>query len=129
MIDNNVQRAIFVYEGARLQAQAVDAPIVPEPWWERDTAFQEQFLAVIEMMCGPDRKTSPEELHDDWVRAYEAMGWTYGPVRDVEAKAHPDMVPYWDLERRERDKDAVFVALCEIARQWIREDAAVWNDL
>jgi hypothetical protein len=74
---------------------------------------------VIAMMCGPDRKSSPEELHDDWVRAYEAMGWRYGPERDPEARTHPDMVPYDELEPRERDKDAVFVALCEIARQWI----------
>jgi len=28
-------------------------------------------------------------------------------------------VPYADLGQLERDKDAVFVALCEIARQWI----------
>jgi hypothetical protein len=118
------RRAVFVYEGARLQAEAVDAPVVPEPWAERDEAFRSQFLDVIDMMCGPDRKSSPEELHDDWVRAYEAMGWRYGPVRDAEAKTHPDMVPFDDLEQREQDKDAVFIALCEIARQWIRESAA-----
>lgn len=29
------------------------------------------------------------------------------------------MVPYARLGQLERDKDAVFVALCEIARQWI----------
>jgi len=113
------RRAIFVYEAARLQADAVNAPIVPEVWERREQAFSDQFCDVIDRQCGPDRKTSPEELHDDWVKAYEAMGWVYGEVRDVEAKTHPDMVPYWDLERRERDKDAVFVALCEIARQWI----------
>jgi hypothetical protein len=115
------RRAIFVYEAARLQAIAVDAPIVPEPWSEREEPFKAQFRDVIEMMCGPDRKSSPEELHDDWVRAYEAMGWRYGPVRDREAKTHPDMVPFDELEQREQDKDAVFVALCEIARQWIGE--------
>jgi hypothetical protein len=115
------RRAIFVYEGARMQAAAVDAPIVPEPWLDRDEAFRMQFLTVIGMMCGPDRKTSPEELHDDWVRAYEGMGWKYGPARDVAAKTHPDMVPFDDLEQREQDKDSVFVALCEIARLWIRE--------
>lgn len=114
------RRAIFVYEGARMQAAAVDAPVVPEPWTDRDPAFRLQFLNVIEMMCGPDRKTSPEELHDDWVQAYEAMGWQYGEVRDPQAKTHPDMVPFGDLEQREQDKDAVFVALCEIARLWIR---------
>jgi hypothetical protein len=119
------RRAMFVYEGARLQAIAVDAPIVPEPWDEREEPFRKQFLDVIEMMCGPDRKSSPEELHDDWVRAYEEMGWRYGPERDRDAKTHPDMVPFDELERREQDKDAVFVALCEIARQWIREEVGV----
>jgi hypothetical protein len=115
------RRAKFVYEGARLQAIAVDAPIVPEPWDEREKPFRDQFLDVIEMMCHPtDRKTSPEELHDDWVKAYEDMGWKYGPERDPEAKTHPDMVPFDELEQREQDKDAVFIALCEIARLWIR---------
>lgn len=111
---------MFVYEAARLQAIAVDAIVIPEHWNWRDEAFREQFLGVVEMMCGPDRKSSPEELHDDWVKAYERMGWIYGRIRDTDAKTHPDMVPYGRLEPRERDKDAVFVALCEIARQWIR---------
>ncbi len=114
------RRASFVYEVARMQAAAVDAPVVPEPWSQRDEAFRRQFVGVIEMMSGPARKSSPEELHDDWTRAYEAMGWQYGPVRDVEAKKHPDMVPFEQLEHREQIKDAVFVALCEVARQWIQ---------
>lgn len=115
------RRAMFVYEVARMQAAAVDAPVIPEPWPQRDEAFRTQFVEVIEMMSGPDRKSSPEALHDDWVRAYEAMGWRHGAVRDVEAKTHPDMVPFDQLEHREQIKDAVFVALCEIARQWIED--------
>src|SRR5262249_3992665 len=114
--------AIFVYEGARLQAIAMDAPIVPEQWEDRETDFRTQFLDVIAMMCGPDRKAAPEELHDDWVRAYEKMGWSYGPVRDREKRTHPDMVPFDELGFREQIKDAVFVALCDIARQWIVPD-------
>lgn len=118
-----MNRAEFVYEAARLQAIAVDAPIVPEPWVEREGPFKAQFRDVIAMMCGPDRKHDPEELHEDWMLAYRRMGWIYGPVRDPVAKTHPDLVPFGDLEQREQDKDAVFVALCEIARQWIREDS------
>lgn len=117
--DLTERRSVFVYEAARLQAWAVGAPIVPEPWENREELFCEQFREVITMMCGPDRKTSPEELHDDWVDAYKMMGWTYGPERDRESKTHPDMVPWSDLEPKERDKDAVFVALCDIARLWI----------
>lgn len=120
--DLTERRAIFVYEGARTQAVAMDAPIVPEPWGHREESFKAQFRDVIDMMCGPNRKSSPEELHDDWVTAYEAMGWHYGPVRDADAKTHPDMVPFDDLGFREQIKDAVFVALCEIARQWIVPD-------
>lgn len=116
------RRAWFVYEAARLAAAAALAPIVPEPWERRETPFRDQFVAVIDRESGPGRKASPEELHEDWVRAYEAMGWRYGPKRDPVAKTHPDMVPYWELGQLERDKDAVFVALCDIARQWVYDD-------
>lgn len=113
------RRAEFVYNAARLAAIAAGAPIVPVPWAEREDAFRAQFLEVIERQCGPHRSTSPEELHGSWMQAYVAMGWTYGETYSCENKTHPDMVPYAALGQLERDKDAVFVALCEIARQWI----------
>ncbi len=115
----NERRAIFVYDGARLAAIAANAPIIPEPWAERDNAFRLQFLEVIERQSGPSRSESPEELHGSWVQAYINMGWKYGPERSIENKTHPDMVPYVRLGQLERDKDAVFVALCEIARRWV----------
>lgn len=115
------RRAEFVYDGARLAAIAAGAPIVPVVWKEREEAFRSQFLNVIERQCGPQRSQSPEELHGSWMQAYFAMGWVYGEKHDREAKTHPDLVPYAQLGQLERDKDAVFVALCEIARQWIYE--------
>lgn len=113
------RRAIFVYEGARMQAMAANAPIVPEPWSLRDAAFRNQFRDIITKQCGPDRFTDPKEAHDSWWRKYEEMGWVYGEVRDADAKTHPDMVPFDQLDPRERDKDAVFLVLCDIARLWI----------
>jgi hypothetical protein len=113
------RRAHFVYEGARLAAIDAGAPIIPEPWIAREREFKDQFLKVIERQMGDQRSMSPEELHGSWMQAYFAMGWVYGPERDPQAKTHPDLVPYAQLGQLERDKDAVFVALCEIARQWI----------
>jgi len=113
------RRAVFVYEGARLAAIAAKAPIIPERWTEREESFRKQFYDVIERQCGENRSMSPEELHGSWMQAYIEMGWVYGEERDAEKKTHPDMVPYAKLGQLERDKDAVFVALCEIARQWI----------
>ena len=121
LLDLNVRRAVFVYEGARLAAIAAGAPIVPVPWAEREADFRTQFLKVIERQCGPQRSASPEELHGSWMQAYLANGWQYGERYDREARRHPDLVPYAQLGHLERDKDAVFVALCEIARQWIYE--------
>lgn len=117
------RRAEFVYDAARLAALAANAPIIPVPWVQRkseDAAFCSQFLDVIERQCGEQRSESPEELHGSWMQAYFTMGWKWGEEYDPEAKTHPDLVPYADLGQLEQDKDAVFVALCEIARNWIR---------
>ena len=117
------RRAEFVYDAARLAAIAAGAPIIPVSWIEREDAFRQQFLAVIERQCGPQRSHSPEELHGSWMQAYIGMGWTFGEKYDREKRIHPDLVPYAQLEQLEQDKDAVFVALCEIARQWIYDIA------
>jgi hypothetical protein len=116
------RRARFVYDGARLAAEAARAPIVPVPWEEREEPFKQQFREVIERQCGERRSGSPDELHGSWMQAYYAMGWVYGEQYDREAKKHPDLVPYAQLGQLERDKDAVFMALCDIARQWIYDE-------
>lgn len=113
------RQAEFVYNGARIAAIGAKAPVIPVWWEERELVFREQFLKVIERQMGEQRSKSPEELHGSWMQSYFDMGWIYGEKYDREAKIHPDLVPYADLGQLERDKDAVFVALCEIARQWI----------
>lgn len=113
-------RAIFVYEAARLAATAAHAPIVPALWSKRENDFREQFVSVIERQCSENRSSSPEELHGSWMQAYFDRGWTYGETYDPENRKHPDLVPYSELDTLERDKDAVFVALCEIARLYVR---------
>lgn len=120
MTELNERRAKFVYEATRIAAIAAEAPIVPEPWIEREGDFVTQFLEVIERQCGRYWSDDAEQLHQDWVEAYEKNGWHYGPVRDVEKRTHPDMVPFHELGQLEQDKDYVFVILCEIARRYIR---------
>lgn len=116
------RRAEFVYNGARIAAMAANAPIIPVEWSERETPFREQFLEVVERQCGERRSRSPAELHGSWMQAYVDMGWVYGETYSRVAKIHPDMVPYADLGQLEKDKDAVFVALCEIAREYIYDN-------
>ena len=122
MSNINKRRSIFVYEAARLAAMAAGAPIIPAPWQEREDDFREQFIRVIERQSGPSRSASPEELHGSWMQSYLDRGWVYGETYDPENRIHPDLVPYAELGTLERDKDAVFIVLCEVARLYVRED-------
>lgn len=54
-----------------------------------------------------DGKT-PAELHDAWSASRVAEGWTYGAVKDLDAKTHPCLVPYDELPEAQRRKDALF---------------------
>jgi len=121
----NERRAEFVYNACRLAAMSARAPIVPVVWAEREDAFRKQFLKVIERQCGEHDLCSPEELHGSWMQSYFDMGWKHGEKYNREEKTHPDLVPYVELGQLEQDKDAVFVAICEIARQWIYEEKSV----
>ena len=117
----NMRRAEFIYDAARLAAMAALAPIIPAVWEDREPDFKEQFVRVIARQCGASRSQSPEELHGSWMQAYLDRGWTYGDTYDPSNRKHPDLVPYSELDQLERDKDSVFIALCEIARLWIRQ--------
>lgn len=116
------RRAVFVYQAARLAAINANAPVIPADWIDREEDFKDQFIKVIERQCGPQRSTSPEELHGSWMQAYYDRGWIYGDTYNAEERIHPDLVPYDKLGKLEQDKDSVFIALCEIARLYIRNE-------
>jgi len=110
--------AEWIYEAARLEAIASGRSIVPEKWEKRDEAFRKQFTDCVEGLRGNPIPT-PEEAHNSWWRKYKEMGWKYGEVRDPVAKTHPDMVPFNELPKDERDKDEIFLALVEFAFKYI----------
>jgi hypothetical protein len=97
----------------------------PPFWDDLDKDFWHHLLKAIERQSGPQRYTAAGEAHEDWRRTLYDMGWQYGENYSVEHKRHPHLVPYAELGQLERDKDAVFLALCEIARLYIREPGQV----
>ena len=46
-----------------------------------------------------------KNTHEIWARQRLNAGWTYGPMRDVEKKQHPDLVPYEALSEEEKQYD------------------------
>lgn len=115
------RRAAFIYEACRITAIAADAPIIPAPWHARERDFQLNFYGAVASQCGENRATSPEFIHNQWWETYKNMGWKEGPKYSADFKTHPDMIPYKELGQREKDKDEVFMAMCDIARKFIRD--------
>ena len=52
---------------------------------------------------------TPASLHDSWMKNRIEHGWVYGPVKDVEKKIHPCLVPYGELPQEQRAKDEIFL--------------------
>ena len=118
------RRSRFVYESARLHAIALQCPVIPSQWEEREDDFKKQFRRLIRRLtselCGGMREFQDfEEAHDSWVKKYFEMGWVYGESYDPECRTHPDLVPYDELDPKEKVKDEVFVRLVRLARDCI----------
>lgn len=75
------------------------------PQWQKDSAM----AGALGVISG--EITTPEESHQSWTKQKVADGWTYGDVKDPEAKTHPCLVPYDKLPASQQTKDALFFAV------------------
>ena len=78
------------------------------PWesaeeWQRDSARNGVKVALD--------GTTPEQQHDAWCAERRAAGWTHGATKDADAKTHPCLVPYGQLDAMQRAKDTLFLGI------------------
>lgn len=62
----------------------------------------------------------PREQHENWLKEKRAAGWKYGPVKCPEKKEHPCCVSYDALPPEQQLKDALFSAVVEACRPYVR---------
>ena len=78
------------------------------PQWQKDSS-----LSGIEFaLAHPD--VTPEMQHNEWMDYKIKDGWKYGEKKDAEAKTHPCLVPFGELPKFERAKDAVFIGVAKL---------------
>lgn len=88
---------------------ACDVPVQPTWAGAPDDMRESSIAGVRWRLANLDAPASAQ--HDEWMRHKLAGGWTLGPVRDAERKTHPALVPYDDLPKETKAKDAVFTAI------------------
>lgn len=69
----------------------------PEPVDTGDVALPEELLVLTEQIA--------KNVHEVWAASRLQEGWSYGPVKDSEAKTTPCLVPYEELPETEKDYD------------------------
>lgn len=76
--------------------------------WQRDSSISGVEFAV-------NNPISPASAqHDSWLADKVAAGWKYGPVKNVDIKEHPCIVPYDELPLNQRLKDHLFKAVVNV---------------
>ena len=109
MVCHEVNRAYCSALGDDSQLPWLDAPV-----WQRVSARMGVDAHLMTDL-------TPEQSHALWCALKESDGWVYGPVKDVDAKTHPCVVPYANLSTEQKAKDHIFKAIVD-ALSGMRED-------
>lgn len=78
--------------------------------WDKASASDRE-AAMMSVTALSRGFSTPEHIHEAWVREMSLNGWTHGPVVDVQAKTHPNLTDYAALPRDIQTRDALFVAV------------------
>ena len=69
----------------------------PTPIDTSSVELQEDLLELTEKIA--------ENVHDVWSEGRIEEGWTYGPVKDSEARTNPCLLPYSELPDSDKEYD------------------------
>lgn len=121
-IDYNTEKcAELAHEINRAYCKALGDTSQPAwadaPDWQKDSVR----AGVRHKLDNP--AATPEQSHESWLRMKEAEGWTYGAVKDPDAKTHPCFVPYAELPPEQRAKDYLFLAAVQQGMRLLRGEA------
>lgn len=110
MLLNTDQIAEIAHEANRAYCQTIGDLSQPTwaaaPEWQRKSAVNGVIFHVTEHLAG--RVPPPSASHNSWLAEKKAEGWSYGPVKDPDAKQHPCFLPFDQLPIEQRLKDFLF---------------------
>ena len=108
-MDKNEAIARVAHEANRAWCKA-NGDMSQLPWeaaseWQRNSALSGVRFHLDNTEAGDSAS------HDEWMRHKLLDGWSYGEVKDAEAKTHPCLVPFDQLPPDQQAKDRLFRAV------------------
>ena len=87
-----------------------------QPTWDNAPDEQKKSIEYGVQLHLENPETTPEQSHESWLLQKEKDGWTYGDVKDFEAKTHPCFRPYDELPAEQKAKDYLFKAVVHLVK-------------
>lgn len=86
--------------------------IEPKPWEQKTN---EERLSAVKFVQAyiEGRVTDPKTAHEIWMKVRQEEGWTFGTIKNPEAKESPYMVPYDELDPKVQAKDLMVIKVLE----------------
>jgi RyR domain len=82
-----------------------------QPLWHEAPARQRDSAINGVTFVRANPNAGPAAQHDNWMAEKQRDGWTYGPIKDVDAKTHPCFLPHDQLPPEQQRKDHLFHAV------------------
>jgi RyR domain len=109
--DTTAEDIASVIHDANRRLQIIRGDPEPSPPWDEAPEYQARQCidGVIEVLRDP--ALTPAGSHEKWNERMLADGWSYGEVKDPEAKTHPCLLPFEELPWEQQQKDRLFIAI------------------
>lgn len=81
------------------------------PWHSSPNWVKQAVKHVVIAGLATRSSLSPDKVHAMWAYEKISKGWVYGPSWDSEAKTHPQLVSYQELDDISREKNRMVCAI------------------
>jgi hypothetical protein len=113
------QLAELCHEVNRMYCKIIGDESQP-PWAEAPDWQKESTLAGVQYHLDNPYIGRPVASHDNWMTRKLLEGWRYGPIKDVDKKEHPRLLPYYRLPVEQRIKDDLFSSIVNSCRPFFQ---------